>query len=66
MSVEFEDISFNVEDAGRMTLDEFITAGVNYGWYVNYGLDGQHQLLQKAYELIQEQYVGRIIPGRNT
>lgn len=51
-SVLFENISFSIEDAGSMSLEEFIAAGINYGWYGEYG-DNQLPLLNEAYRIIK-------------
>jgi hypothetical protein len=48
----YEGVSFSIEYAGSMSLKEFIAAGINYGWYGEYG-DNQLPLLKEAYRLIK-------------
>lgn len=55
-AVSFEYISFSVRCNGVLTIDQFINTGVRSGWYGEYGYGGQRMLLEKAYELIREQY----------
>lgn len=54
--VWFEYISFGVKSNGSMSESEFIAAGISYGWYGEYGYEGQRMLLKEAYRLIREQY----------